>query len=175
MTKLPSDLLRRLRAWKNYNDLPDQSSETYNAFFDAVGELQAAYSETDFQKGVAKLTDAQRRAGALILLTCAIPMDGLFIGVLVNQPEVMPHAVEAARTLGLSDGLRFLDALAKATPKGLLQQKTSDARMTWAEENESPPELEELEASELAEVGAAQMQLAAMKLVVTHADEFFEA
>ena len=131
------------------------------------------FDEADFGRNIAKLTDAQRRVGALLSIANAVPADGLVTGVLVNEADKVKHAVEAAKALGLKDVTRALDKLLSLTPKELWSMD-ADARYEWSQSDEKNVEkIAKLEETDLFEDARQTMMRAAVSLALDHAEEFF--
>lgn len=175
MKRAPKKLLKELGAWVDRSKEPEDSGDPgYEAYWDATTELWTLYGEKDFGGGIGKLTDAQRRVGALLSVANAVPCDGLVTGVVVNEGDKVKHAIEAAKALGLKDVTRALDKLVSLVPK-VLWTKDADARWDWSQNNDKAVEkIAELEETDLFEDARQSMMRAAIALALEHPDEFFK-
>ncbi len=171
----PSRLHSSLIEWKSRRCLPEEGEPGYDAFFTAASSLVALYGARDFVGTADKLTTHQRRAGAMLAFSNAMPWDGLVIGVIVNQPEVIAHVREAAAALNLRRVASLITKMRTLIPPGVFQQSSVDDRMASLDADPNTAKLHALEDSDLAEDARCDMMVAAMRLVLDHPEEFFKS
>lgn len=175
MRKMKRALHAGLNGWIDRTTTPDTPGEPiYNIFYNMVGELSTLFEDGDLEPAVSLLTPNQRRAGAMIWFATALPCDGLHIGVLVNQPYILPHVREAARALKLKDVELVIRAIDTIVPPEVLTMADCEQRYAWYEEHQDVLEkLDALEAKDSFNDALNTMIQMAMILVADHPDEFF--
>jgi hypothetical protein len=124
----------------------------YNEFFDIVDALASAVSGVWERR---KTAPTVRRVSALADLWTAIAGDGLMIGVCVNQPAIIPAALDAATVLKAKPILPSLHKIDKCMPAPLRALKSVDKRLAWLESDKGQPFADKLNSlSEQLEAGS---------------------
>lgn len=176
MKRLPHSMLIALESWKDRSRDPEFGDDAYNAYYDVVGELPTVFDEGELGNAASGLSRLQRDVGALLRFSNTISFDGLAVGVIVNEPELVGCVEVAAKEHSLASVQAFCEALRKSLPEGLLEVATADDRYDKIENDTDLQEsLEELEDSTLMTDARCEMVLKAMQLAAENTEEFFEA
>lgn len=176
MKKLPHSMLSALAAWKDRSQDPEFGDDAYDAYYDVVGELPLVLDEDELGSAASGLSQMQRNVGALLRFSNTISFDGLAVGVIVNEPELVGRLEDAAKEYSLTSVQAFCDALRGVLPEGLLAMASADDRSDTLDGDEELQErLEEMEDSTLMTDARSEMVLKAMQLAAENPEEFFEA
>lgn len=174
MKLAPWPLHESLREWKNRRCLPKEGEPGHDAFFDGQGDLANLFGAGDFLGPAAKLTVHQRRAGAMLAFSNAMPWDGLVVGVVVNQPELLRHVREAATALKLKRVSSLVAKMLAILPAAVFKLRSGDQRLTCLDNDPRTLKLSALEDSALAENARCDMMVAATRIILDHPEEFFK-
>ncbi len=156
--------------WKDHATSPEEpGTVAYDVFYDVVGELSNSFDPSTFSS----LSTAQQQVVSMMSFSGAIPFDGLVVGIVCNQPEVIEPAQRAAMAHKLKHSTNLFNKLSKAVPSSVIELDP-DARYEWTQTDQANA-LQELEDSELLEDARGELMLAAMRIVVKDPNEFAEA
>lgn len=166
--------IQKLSAWKDRSAIPEATgTPEYEVFFDIVGSVPTWFEVDDFQETAPSLSATQRRVGAIMLFADALVWDGLITGVLLNQPEIVAHAEEAAEYLGLRNAAATIARIRELVPAEVLELKDLDQRLSWFNEHEDVSgELEQISDSEELEAVRCDLMLQGMKIIAENPAEF---
>jgi hypothetical protein len=175
MTKLPASMHHKLRAALAPGRIPKTDDPGYDDVFDIWGELWTTIGNA-WEDPLQSRT--RRHVAALVDLWSAIPPDGLLVGVAVNQPEVVPVAIEAAEAMELPHVRPMLEQISDCIPPEVLFIDDVEDRLSWYQEEEHEPLAERLaELEEEAQDGpfASELMLACLNRTLAEPREFFRA
>lgn len=127
---LPASVAEQLQASLAKGKVPKRGTPAAEAFDTAFMDFYSVLEHTWSKK-------AQplhwRRAAALITFWLAIPGDGLLIGIACNQPEVVPAALAAAKSLKLARITKYITQVAACIPPAIHKLKDPEDRLIWYE------------------------------------------
>ena len=178
MKWLAPDLLSKMSNWIDRSVDPSLDTVEFDGFASIIEGLSTFLWSNDEGEihSLDEVTESQRRAWCLISYVNAIPFDGLSVGVLVNQPEIMKPIELAASEMKSKPVLDLLVKIRKKLPSNFENMTDHDERMRWLEENEKKADaLEELGESDLGEAARSDMGRLAVIIALDHPDEFFKA
>ena len=178
MKWLSPDLLAKMSNWTDRTVDPPEGTAESEAFAEVIDQLSTLLWINDDGETHAldEVTENQRQAWCLISYVSAIPCDGMCIGVLVNEPEILEPIRRAATDMKSKPVLDLLARIHKIVPKSFFELQDSDERYEWMEKNEKKGDLlEELGESDLGEEARCDMGRLAVIIALDHPDEFFKA
>jgi hypothetical protein len=173
--KLMSDLV----VWTDRSVIPPwgtkQEQEINNAVCELNSEIEAACFDEDGERlPESELTMNQRRALALATFSSAVPADGLAIGVLVNQPELIKAVLDAAHATKSKVITEQLEKVNKLLPASFWKFADVDARYEWLTKHQNVDEaLNSIEESQEFEAAREDMMRIAAIIALDNSDEFF--
>lgn len=171
MNKLPVELRSVLDAWTERSRIPEYEQPGYNEFYDIVGEVGCLELDEDEASASAR----QRIVIMLMQYLTTVPVDGIALGLVVNNPHVLIGARDAARDAGLKRALRYLQSVVDAAPAHVLEIDDPEERFGWFEQNsDDANKLDELDDTDEAGEAKTDMMLFAMREVAENRDEFFD-
>lgn len=169
------------KRWEEWSDavrgkVPAYTKPGFTLSSNLYDELLASLEHEAKDVGLAKMAPGRRHFVSLHRLIEAMEWDGLAVGILYNQPELVDHARTAAKSCKLPKTVKLLANASKQLPPRSLWKSRGRKFDDWFADERRSQRLDQVERDwencELCQSGSLKP---CMQLVLRDPDAFFEA
>jgi hypothetical protein len=173
--RMPAETLPQLRAALASGKVPGYGEPGDDVTSEVWGDGLPNILQDAWRKP--KNSAARRHVSALCDFWGNICMDGLIVGVAINDPGLVAAAQEAAAAMKLKKAQGILDKVAVCVPAQVTKLKSVDKRLAWYQSPKNEPlvaKLDKLDARINENDFIVELQEAIFRRLLAEPAEFFE-
>lgn len=169
------------KRWEEWSDatrgkVPGYGKPGFTLTTNLYDELLSSLEQEAKRVGLAKMTPARRHFVSIDWTLLAMMWNGLAVGLLYNQPELVEHARAAAKSCAMPKTVKLLADASKQLPPRSVWKSRGRKFDNWFKDERRSQRLERLERdSEKCELYQVGVFKPCMQLVMRDPDAFFEA